>query len=114
MNKIEVGQTVYLKTINSLARRNDEIYTATIEKVGKKYATIKDSSLYANNQFVIDTMREKSEYSPNYEVYLTYEDAENSTKTPKERQITITMVNDLNYNELVRVQKFIMDMRTEQ
>lgn len=114
MNKIEVGQTVYLKTINSFARRNDEIYTATIEKVGKKYATIKDSSLYANNQFVIDTMREKSEYSPNYEVYLTYEDAENSTKTPKERQITITMVNDLNYNELVRVQKFIMDMRTEQ
>lgn len=56
----------------------------------------------------------KSEYSPNYEVYLTYEDAENSIKTPKERQITITMVNDLNYNELVRVQKFIMDMRTEQ
>ena len=24
MNKIEVGQTVYLKTINSLARRNDD------------------------------------------------------------------------------------------
>ena len=40
MNKIEVGQTVYLKTINSLARRNDNIYTATIEKVGKKYAVI--------------------------------------------------------------------------
>lgn len=111
MNKLEVGQQVYLKSINSLTRRYSGIYTATIEKVGRKYATIKDDcDLYANREFDIQNMCEKSIYSPNYKVYLTYEDADNSTKEPIEREITISMVKELNYKGLLRVQKFIKDM----
>lgn len=114
MIKLEIGQQVYLKPINSLARRHSGIYTATIEKVGRKFAKIKDNyDLYANTEFDIQNMCEKSVYSPNYKVYLTYEDADNSTKEPREREITISMVKELNYKDLIRVQKFITDILNE-
>lgn len=33
--KLQIGQTVYLKPINNRARRNKEIKTAIIKKVGR-------------------------------------------------------------------------------
>ena len=105
--KLQIGQTVYLKPVNNLEKRTKEIFTANIEKIVRKYATIKDYKLGCNSEFDLNTMREKSNYSSDYEVYLTFEDAENSSKQPQERRKTIDMVSNLRYTELIKVQDFI-------
>jgi hypothetical protein len=106
-HNLKIGQTVYLKPINNLARRNNEIFTDTVYKLGRKYATIKDNKFGCNAEFDLFTMREKSNYSSDYEVYLTFEDAENSSKQPQERRKTIDLVSSLTYTELLKVQDFI-------
>lgn len=107
--KIQVGQTVYLKPINNRARRNKVIKTAIIKKVGRKYATILEDER-CESDFNIETMVEKSDYSPDFEVYLSLEDAENSIKLPEERRKLIDLVQKLKYSDNIKVQDFINNL----
>ena len=107
--KIQVGQIVYLKPINNRARRNKDIKTAVIKKVGRKYATILEDERWETD-FNIETMVEKSNYSPDFEVYLSLEDAENSIKLPEERRKLIDLVQKLKYSDNIKVQNFINNL----
>lgn len=68
MNKLTVGQTVYLKPINNAARGSSEIRQEVITKIGKKF-------FYAgerNERFYIETMfHDAGEYSSRYKAYLS-------------------------------------------
>jgi hypothetical protein len=70
---MEVGQTVYLKPENlgNAYRRDKSIKETIIEKIGRKYVTLKNYG-----QFEIETGKQKTEYSSDYKLYETKEEIE--------------------------------------
>jgi hypothetical protein len=67
--KLEIGQKLFLKPVNNRARYgNNEIKEATVSKVGRKYFEVSELS---RTKFEIDSLREVSEYVPDWEVYFS-------------------------------------------
>jgi hypothetical protein len=68
---MEIGQTVFVKKVGNAARNrsdNDLIDSDTITKIGNKYFYL---SKYNWCKFSIEQMRDISDYSSNYLIYLT-------------------------------------------
>jgi ribosomal protein S24E len=107
MEKLKVGQEVYLKPLNNMARYKKEIITAKIQKVGRKYAEAIDKNQVRVYVFHLDSMYQKSDYSADFKVYASLEDIENSINEPIERSKTIARVSNLSYSDLKKVQEFI-------
>jgi hypothetical protein len=73
MSKIEVGQKVFIKRYNYNRNNIDIPAEYEVEKVGNKYFYVKQ--LY-RTKFSIDEMRDISEYSSHYNVYLSMQEYE--------------------------------------
>lgn len=75
-----VGQTVFVKTIVHCSEpwKKERINEVVVSKVGKRYVTVKDdiTSDYGwKIQFdSFDDFKEKTEYSPTYELFLRKQD----------------------------------------
>jgi len=71
MEKLKVGQIVYLKPINNKSRYItddiiDHIEEATVEKIGNKFFYLKG---HRKTKFSIEYMCEDSDYVANWRVY---------------------------------------------
>lgn len=102
--KLIVGQKVYLKPINNWARYSKEIKEDEIASVGRKYATLKDRN---NSKFELESMHEFSNYSPDYQVFLSREEAEGSLKRPQLLRDVEKRLSFLDYHQLLELNKFI-------
>ena len=77
---MKVGQIVYVKKVGNSARycKEDELISEeVVEKVGNKYFYLKH---YTRVKFSIERMCDVSEYSYNYNVYLTRQEIEDETE----------------------------------
>lgn len=70
---MEIGQTVYLKPekFGNTYRRDKSIKETVIEKIGRKYVTLK-----TYGQFDIESGMQKTEYSSDYKLYESKEEIE--------------------------------------
>lgn len=80
MNKLMVGQKVYLKPVNNRSRYIEDsiinhIKEYEIKKVGRKYFEVweKDKG-YSTEKFHIEDLRQHTVYSPDWELYLSRQD----------------------------------------
>lgn len=70
--KLVVGNTVFLKPLYNKARYSSDIEKGVITKIGRKYfevSTYDDMSFPI--KFIIETMLQQTDYSPNWKVYLS-------------------------------------------
>ena len=73
MNKLKVGQIIWTLNVNDAARRREQILTEReITKVGSKYFYFKEG--HREVKFHIETLREVSNYTSNYTIYLNDQD----------------------------------------
>lgn len=77
MAKLTAGQTIYLKPVGNRARGMDDdniinsVKIATVDKVGRKYFTIKE---YTRLKFHLDKMHDGFDYSPTFHAYISKQD----------------------------------------
>lgn len=75
-NKISVGQTICLKPVGNMTRHLngnilDAIREVKVTKVGRKYFY---TDRFNNKKFSLEEMRDVSEYSAEWKVYLSKQD----------------------------------------
>lgn len=81
MNKsdFKIGMEVFLKPVNNAARYGTKkILRNTITKIGRKYFTIGNDRRPL--QFEIDNLCQKTEYSPDYELYFSEQEILDETE----------------------------------
>lgn len=104
LRKLVVGDTVYLENLSGQLRNRaneainarrisgiDPLLTsdifaplleeAVVTAVGRKYITVSQGK-YREHKFDLETGRQKTEYSPEYEIFVSKEAAEESIRTP--------------------------------
>lgn len=77
--KPEVGQIFYSLNIGNAARhRKQELTPVVVTKVGKKYFTCcpEGGKKFQEEQFFIENWRQKTDYSPNAQLYQSREEYE--------------------------------------
>ena len=80
MEKLTLGQEIFLKLVGNAARRynNTGLIETKISKIGKKHFYVE----YSNHiKFDIKDLSEVSNYSADYEVYLSKKEFEDETKS---------------------------------
>ena len=75
---MEIGQTVYLRPVEmgNAYRRDKSIKEAIIEKIGRKYITLK---IYG--QYHIDSRMEKTNFSSDYQFFVSKEELDLKIET---------------------------------
>ncbi|MFE8701213.1 hypothetical protein ACFYKX_11460 [Cytobacillus sp. FJAT-54145] len=69
MQPLQIGQTLYGKPVENRARWDKEIAEGVVEKIGRKYVTVRFGSNV--KQYHRDTLDEKSEYVPEWKLYFS-------------------------------------------
>ncbi len=106
MDKLIKGQTVWVKPIRNAARHNAKVKEVVITTVGRKYFTLEGWD-FARKKFSIETLEEVSEYSADYEVYLSLEDLEHAEARPEKLKTVERLLYSLTFPQLVEVEDFI-------
>ena len=73
MEKIEKGQTVWLKYIGGIHNRNGKVTEHKVDKVGRKWFTVEDRSHWRDRFSVETLMHDGGEYQTQYRVYTSIE-----------------------------------------
>ena len=108
---MEKGQIVFVKTIGYNSNRNDVgIIKSVIVSVGKKYFTLEpfdenglSRSYYFRNKFSLEDMREVSNYSSNYKVYLSEKEIQDEIDRPSVKLKIDIHLSELTTDELREV-----------
>ena len=106
---MEVGQTVYLK---GNSRRNEKgIREEVISKVGRKYIYV--GSGYSEIKFHIGSLRQVTEYSPSWYLYLSKQDIINEEEFNKLsseiRELFVYCKINLTLDQLRRIKDIISE-----
>lgn len=84
-NKLIVGQTVFVRPIGNASRWHTgdvltHIKEAKIEKIGRKYFYLEG---YRSEKFGIEEMRDISDYSSDFEIYISMQDIKDKIEATK-------------------------------
>ena len=98
IQKITVGQEVYAVTTGNRARGGSMILKGIVTKVGKKYFDVDHIGDYGCKMgtFFNDSMKEKTDFSSNYTIYLTEEEAIDVVNKPKAIREVSELLKSLN------------------
>lgn len=110
--KLVKGQIVYLKPDGNFWRgKHDDktIFEAKVDDVGRKYAyLILSKEIYGCSEKIdLEEMREASELSPNYWVFVKKEDI---YERPQKIQEIKDQISKLRFDEIVKVQEAIVEI----
>lgn len=107
-DKPEVGQTVYSLNVGSAARYSQQkLAEYTVTKVGRKYFTIKREDSWVDHQFHLDTWKQKTEYSPDMQLYTSIQEYEDE----KERNDLLDKMFALFYARHLRINLSLEQLR---
>lgn len=107
-NKLQVGQKIFVKPVSGQALSySKEISEHTIEKIGKKYFTLKDfyRGLSAR-RFIINTMQDDSNgYSANYTCYTSIQEINDENEFNELKTIIRKTFDVFTWNEKLTLEK---------
>ena len=106
MNKLTKGQKVFVVSVN---RGITTTTIATVTKVGTKYFEINNESgwIFKGIKFYKSTMKEKTEYSSKFTVYLSKEAYEEALEKSKIWNRLHSVFNRYNVPENIPVAKLL-------
>ncbi len=116
MNKPQIGQKVYLKPINDTARGgNKEIKERKILRIGRKYLEVWNGEyLHSAKKFHLDTLKEASDYSPDYQLYFSRQDIVNEEEAEELVKVIRNILGnwgkpELSLDQLRRIHEIIKE-----
>ena len=105
MEKLTLGQEIFLKLVGNAARRyNNEPIKTKISKIGKKHFYVEMDSRI---KFDVEDLSEVSDYSANYKVYLSEKELEDETKSKIIYDNIKKYFSGFSFNESLTLEKLI-------
>ena len=83
MNKLTVGQTIWLEPLNNAARRSTDLIEVKITKVGRTYFEV-EPSFYG--KFHINSMTQVSNYTADYTAHVSLQDVQDKIEVASYRR----------------------------
>lgn len=95
---------------NEARRGNDRIVKAMVISMGPKYFKLEaiNKDGHFRNRFSIETMREATEYTSDWQIYESEEQLRITIETPKLRREIIEKINGFSYTQLVELNQKLL------
>jgi hypothetical protein len=110
-SNIHEGQKFYVKLTGNLARHNkDGGFEAVVDKVGRKYFTLKvEERPWFKEKFHVEDLTQVTNYSTDYVLYNSRWDYEKMNLKPKVIDSITELLKRLTYEQVLEVQNSLIE-----